>query len=68
MSMPVATVFEFPDVTQEQFERLGAELSKTGAPQEGILIPMSAGRQKAAGALWTCGSHKMPSIGSPMSS
>ena len=35
--MPVATVLEFPGVTQEQYERMNAELSRQGPPT-GILI------------------------------
>ena len=35
--MPVATVLEFPGVTQEQYEQMNAELSRQGPPT-GILI------------------------------
>lgn len=34
--MPVATVLEFPGITQEQYERVGADLEDAGAPA-GIL-------------------------------
>src|SRR5260370_40602158 len=35
-SMPVATVLEFPGVTQEQYEEIGARLGSFGPP-EGIV-------------------------------
>ncbi len=34
--MPVATMLEFPGVTQEQYEQMNAELSRQGPPT-GIL-------------------------------
>ena len=36
--MKVATVLEFPGVTREQYDRMGAELARRGAFPKGLLI------------------------------
>ncbi len=36
--MAVSTVLEFPGVTREQYERMGAELGRMGSGPDGILI------------------------------